>query len=245
MAAYASAHRQWTPEELAALTTEKGFRLRGAETSRLDTFVDAAFAFVLTLLVISFDEIPSDYEEMVTAIKRIPAFAVSFALLMLFWIEHRQWSRRYGFENGTTVGLSLALIFVVLVYVYPLRSIAESMFSAFTGGYLAASFSIETVDQLRGLFVFYSAGFCAMSLILRQLLRAALQAQAALRLDAYEVVWTTVNMRIWTLCTLAGAASILLALTMPPGLAALAGYVYWLLGPSIGWLVWRANRTPT
>ncbi len=165
MTTHAIAGKQWTETELDSLTVENQFRLRGLEVTRLDTFIDAAFAFVLTLLVISFDEIPSTYAEMLAAVKRIPAFAASFAILMSFWLAHRRWSRRYGLENSRTILLSLALVLVVLVYVYPLRTIFESMFSGLSGGYLSSSFRIESTDELRGILVFYSVGFFAMSLL--------------------------------------------------------------------------------
>ena len=162
MNTHATAGRQWTETELDSLTVETEFRLRGLEVTRLDTFIDAAFAFVLTLLVISFDEIPSNHAEMLAAVKRIPGFAASFAILMMFWLQHRRWSRRYGLENYKTISLSLALIFVVLVYVYPLRMVFEGMFASLSGGYLSPSLRIETYDELRTLFVFYSVGFFAM-----------------------------------------------------------------------------------
>ena len=60
MNTHATANKLWTEKELEGLTVEDRFRLRGLEVTRLDTFVDAAFAFVLTLLVISFDAIPSN-----------------------------------------------------------------------------------------------------------------------------------------------------------------------------------------
>ena len=52
----------------------ESFRDRGGETTRIEAFVDAAFAFALTLLVISFDEIPESYEQLVDALKGVPAF---------------------------------------------------------------------------------------------------------------------------------------------------------------------------
>jgi hypothetical protein len=38
------------PENLDALPRLGGFRLRGLEMNRLETFIDAAFAFAVTLL---------------------------------------------------------------------------------------------------------------------------------------------------------------------------------------------------
>ncbi len=156
MNTHATAEKQWTQAALDSLAVEKRFRLRGLEVTRLDTFIDAAFAFVLTLLVISFDQIPSSNAEMIDAAKRVPAFAASFATLMLFWLEHRNWSRRYGLENSRTIGLSLALIFVVLVYVYPLRTLFEGMFFSLSDGFFPASFQIESFADLRTMFVTYS-----------------------------------------------------------------------------------------
>lgn len=187
MNTHASAAKHWTEEELDGLTVENQFRLRGLEVTRLDTFVDAAFAFVLTLLVISFDEIPETFPEMLEAAKRIPGFAASFAVLMMFWLQHRRWSRRYGLENFATILQSLTLIFVVLVYVYPLRMIFEGMFANLSGNWLPTSYQIETYNELRMIFVFYSVGFLAMSLLVSQLYRTAQQSANLLALNQVEL----------------------------------------------------------
>ena len=212
--------------QLDSLTVEDQFRLRGLEVTRLDTFIDAAFAFVLTLLVISFDAIPSSHAEMLVAVKRIPAFAASFAMLMMFWLQHRRWSRRYGLENSRTVFYSLALIFVVLVYVYPLRTIFEGMFSSLTGGYLPASFLVETYNELRMMFVFYSVGFFAMSLLISQLYRAAIHKSNSLALNKIEQRKTRLHMHAWTLAASLGLLSILLALFLPDAWVTASGYIY-------------------
>jgi hypothetical protein len=41
------------PPDLDALPRLNGFRLRGLEMTRLEAFVDAAFAFAVTMLVIA------------------------------------------------------------------------------------------------------------------------------------------------------------------------------------------------
>jgi hypothetical protein len=80
-------------ENLGALSKIDGFRLRGLEMTRIETFTDALFAFALTLLVVSLD-IPSSYGELTDALRGIPAFALSATLLMVFWSGHHTWSRR-------------------------------------------------------------------------------------------------------------------------------------------------------
>ena len=228
----ATAGRQWTEAELDSLTVESQFRLRGLEVTRLDTFFDAAFAFVLTLLVISFAALPSNYTEMLVALERIPGFAFSFAVLMMFWLEHRRWSRRYGLENLKTILLSLALIFVVLLYVYPLRMIFEGMFSGLSGGYLPSSYRIESYDELRMMFVFYSVGFLAMSLLISQLYRTAMRSSSLLALNQIELRKTRIHTHASALAASFGLLSILLALVVPDAWVEVAGYVYFALFPA-------------
>jgi uncharacterized membrane protein len=226
MTTHATSGKQWTESELASLPVEHHFRLRGLEVSRLDTFIDAAFAFVLTLLVISFDEIPSNFADMVDAMKRIPAFAFSFAALMMFWLAHRRWSRRYGVEDSGTIPVSLAVIFVVLVYVYPLRTISEGLFADLSGGYFPSSFRISNDDELRGVLVFFSAGFLTLSLLFNQLYRVTLPHSTSLALNEIELRLTRVNMHAWAVAASFGLVSILLALTVPDSWIPVAGYLY-------------------
>ncbi len=233
MSTHATAGKRWTDEELQRLTVENHFRLRGLEVTRLDTFVDAAFAFVLTLLVISFDEIPSSIAEMLAAVRRIPGFAASFAVLMWFWLQHRMWSRRYGLENSKTVLLSLTLIFVVLVYVYPLRMVFEGMFSNLTGGFLPTSYAIDSYDDLRVMFVFYSVGFFAMSLLVGQLYRLAMHSATPLGLNAMEQRKTRIQIQVWTIAACGALLSIVVALTFHGAWVVTAGYMYFALFPAM------------
>lgn len=232
MTTHATASKQWTESELAGLAVENRFRLRGLEMTRLETFIDAAFAFALTLLVISFDEIPSSTEEMIAAVKRIPAFAASFATLMMFWLQHRRWSRRYGLENLTTVTYSLVFIFVVLVYVYPLRMIFEGMFSQLTGDFLPYSLAIESYTDLRVIFISYSGGFLALSLIICVLYRAALKNATSLALNSFELRRTRVDMQIWGVAAGFGVVSILFAVVLQGSWIVLAGYMYFVFFPA-------------
>ncbi len=128
---------------------------------------------MLTLLVISFDEIPSNFTEILAAVKRIPGFAASFAVLMMFWLQHRLWSRWYGLENSRTILYSLALIFVMLVYVYPLRMIFEGLFSGILFRIAmqnSKSLGLNQVEQQRSRNHVHTwaiaAGFGALSILL-------------------------------------------------------------------------------
>ena len=51
---------------------ELGFRRRGDRTTRLEAFVDAAFAFALSLMVIAVGSVPRSPEELSLALKGVP-----------------------------------------------------------------------------------------------------------------------------------------------------------------------------
>src|SRR5438477_11324179 len=109
------------PADLDALPRLRGFRLRGMQMTRLETFIDAAFAFGITMLVIAAQQIPDDIETLLAAFKNVPAFVASIVVLGIFWRGHWLWSRRYGLEDGISIFVSWAMIVTILIYVYPLK----------------------------------------------------------------------------------------------------------------------------
>ena len=48
------------PADLDSLPRLHGFRLRGMQMTRLETFMDAAFAFAISMLVIAAQQIPDN-----------------------------------------------------------------------------------------------------------------------------------------------------------------------------------------
>lgn len=217
---------------LEELPVRDGFRLRGTAPTRIETFTDAAFAFALTLLVVSLD-VPSSYAQLVEALRGVPAFALSALLLVMFWWGHLTWGRRYGLEDGPAVVLSCLLVFTVLVYVYPLRFVFQSMMAYF--GYVLGldlggrSIAIEST-QVNRLFVIYGAGFCAMCGSLLLLNLHAWRQRDALSLDALERFDTRSEIVAWAMVGGAGVLSVLVALLVPARWAGLPGWCYALLG---------------
>ena len=210
-----------------------GFRLRGLETTRLETFVDAAFAFAVTLLVISIDAVPTSVSQLLLVLEDVPAFALSFLQLALFWYAHWTWSRRYGLEDFTSVVLSLALVFVVLVYVYPLRVMFSLLVAWISGGELGRA-ALQDFSELNLVFLIYGIGFCLMSLVIALLYHHALRTADALELDDLEVLETRGEREVMLILATVGAASLLLAVMVPPGPLALPGWIYMAIPVATG-----------
>lgn len=220
--------KEWTDEMLAELPLSGGVRQRGLEMTRLETFCDAAFAFAVTILVISSGGVPGSYRELITALKDVPAFAASFASIAGFWLAHRSWSRRYGLEDGPATILSLMMVFVMLVYVYPLKMMFSAFASYASGGWLPTSFVMEKVGDMLGLFVIYGLGFAAQTGMLAALHAHALRAPG-LHLDAMERLRTRQKIEIFAVLGGTGLASALFAAVMPDRVAVFAGFLYMTL----------------
>lgn len=175
----------------------------GASTQRLDNFTDAAFAFAVSLLVIGGAGAPATFDQLTNALGEIPAFAFGFAIITLFWTGHVRWRRLRGDGNQTSLLLTLLLVFLVLIYIQPLRAMAAATGLWFTGqgdGFRGS---------LSGLFAVYGTGFVAMALTM-----------AALFLEAFRQELTPQQKRtvkgeriVWLILAATGIVSIAVSTT--------------------------------
>ena len=232
-------------EFLAQCPVEGGFRLRGENMTRIEVFIDAAFAFAVTMLVISFDRIPQSFDEIVVAIKGIPGFIVAVIQLVWIWHTHSQWSERYGLRDARTVSLSTALLIVVLIYIYPMRIMLSGMFSWISDGYLPGNFQLRSTDELASMFVFLGCGFVAFCVVFLLMYRHAIVRKSELRLNEFEIYKTETSALIWSGSAVIGVISIVFALTFSPGWLPFAGFGYALLGAWIPMaMMYRARSQP-
>lgn len=210
-----------------------GFRRRGGEVTRLEAFVDAAFAFAVTLLVISVDSIPDSIAALALALKGVPAFAASFVMIAMFWNAHANWSRRFGLDDGISKVLSLALVFLVLVYVYPLRIQFGVLFGWISGGWLPLPIEIDSVADLGFMFLVYGAAFATMSLCLLGLYVHAWRCRKAIGLDDAETAATAGEIGAYACFVVVGIVSIVLSMSIRDSRSAwvisLPGMAYFLL----------------
>jgi uncharacterized membrane protein len=196
---------------------------------RIDNFTDAAFAFAVSLLVIGGAGAPSDFSTLARALADIPAFAFGFAIVVLFWFAHVRWRRLRGEGDLRSLFLTLLLVFLVLIYIQPLRAMAAATAIFFTGQ--GGGFRGNVAD----LFAVYGTGFVLMSATL-----AALFADARRNPDLSPADHDKARREvgIWLIHAATGLASILLSLTRFGPFAAL---VYSTLPVSIV-LFLRRNR---
>lgn len=223
----------WSAEKLAALPQRNGFRLRGLEMTRLETFTDAAFAFATTLLVISLSGIPNSVDELVMALKGVPAFLASFASIAAIWYAHRLWSRRYGLEDGPAILFSLGLIFIMLVYVYPLKMVFSALFFWISGGWFPTNFALHSATDLPNLFVIYGFGFFGLTGAMWLLYMRALRLADSLGLNRLEQLRTQEEAVSHGVLAATGLASALFAWILPPAWAIWAGFTYTTLAISM------------
>jgi hypothetical protein len=164
---------------------------------------------------------------MMTAMRGFVPFAICFAQLVMIWLAHYRFSRRFGLEDPYTVFLNVVLLFLVLFYVYPLKFVFTMIFSQLTGN-----------DEMRGVGMYeagvlmriYSVGFTAVFSLFALMYTHAYRLRNELELNPVELLQTRLAIRENMIMVVAGAVSIALSFKNP----AWAGWWYFVLGPALG-----------
>lgn len=214
------------PADLDSLPRLRGFRLRGLEMTRLEAFIDAAFAFSVTMMVISVDRVPDNVNDLLAAFRNVPAFMASIAVLGLFWRGHWLWSRRFGLEDGVSIFISWLMLVTVLIYIYPLKVVFGGMWYLLSDRAVGQSISLHTAAQARALFAIFAIGFTAITVEILLLNLRAYYLRDALRLNERERVTARMEISGWALPAVIGLISLVLALTLPSGKILWSGWVY-------------------
>jgi uncharacterized membrane protein len=207
---------------------ERLFRWRGNEVTRVEGFTDAVFAFAVTLLVVAL-EVPHTFEGLMDVVRGFPAFVICFTLLMMFWNAHYRFHRRYGIESVFTRLVTMAIIVLVLFFVYPLKF----LFTLFTvqafGLDLHDAPQLENPHQGQVLYLIYGLGFAGVWGLYATLYAYALAKREELQLDAVETILTRdglgENLVYVAVCALSISLALITSISWLPGAA------YLLIGP--------------
>lgn len=217
---------------------------RERPNSRLEAFSDAVFGFSLTLLVVQL-ETPMTLADLRNTAGSFLPFALTFAMVAWIWYLHTQFFRRYPLDDAWTVFLNCALLFVVLFYVFPLKSLTLALVGQLT-------MDPATIPNLREMghplvMVIYSSGVVLVFGTFLLLHRRAWRKRDALGLDTFRLTELRFAARGHMISTGLGVTSLMLVWLMPaqPGWS---GIIYCLMGPLHGWngyLGRRANAALT
>jgi len=218
------------PANLDALPRLNGFRLRGLDMTRLETFIDAAFAFAITMLVIAGSQVPDDIDTLLRAFRNVPTFICCIAVLGIYWRGHWLWSRRYGLEDGVSILISWTLIVTILIFIYPLKAIFGAMWHFLSNGQVGQRFSLHTTEtQARMIFAIYALGLIGISAEILLLNLRAWQLREPLRLNARERLMTRGELTGWSIPVTVGIVSLVLSFVLPIEQIAWCGWVYFLM----------------
>ncbi len=231
------------PADLEALPRLRGFRLRGMEMTRLETFIDAAFAFAISMLVIAAQQIPDNIQALLAAFKNVPTFVCSIAVLGIFWRGHWLWSRRYGLEDGLSIFISWALLVTVLIFIYPLKAIFGAMWYLLSDGQVGQRLGPRTDAETRAIFAIYALGLIAIAAEILLLNLRAWHLREPLRLNACEKFITRWEIFGWSVPVTVGFISLALALTLPINQIDWSGWVYFSMAILVPLQrAWRQRR---
>lgn len=212
--------------------------IRYREVSRLEGFSDAVFGFALTLLVVQL-ETPMNQADLRNTAGSFVPFALTFAMVAWIWYLHNQFFRRYGLQDAYTAFVNSALLFVVLFYVFPLKSLTLALVGPLT----MDQSTIPNINEMGQVLVMtmYSSGVVMVFGAFLLLHLHAWRKRLELGLDASELIALRYGTRGHIISTALGVVSLILVALMPQQ-TAFAGILYGLMGPLHGWNGYQAGR---
>lgn len=203
---------------------------RRHDISRLEAFSDAVFAFALTLLVVSL-EVPKSYTELINLMSGFPAFACCFAVLVGIWYEHNLFFRRYGLQDGYTVLLNSVLLFVVMLYVYPLKFMFDSGFSHLFA-WAGQGVHPMSLSQLSRASAIYGLGFIAVFVMFALLYLHAYRKRQELGLTPLDIFKIKSFAGHHMVSATVGVVVVVIALAAPRNYAFISPMVFMLMWPA-------------
>ena len=206
------------------------FRHRASEILRIEALSDAVFAFSVSLLVASL-EVPQTFDELLVIVNGALPFFATVAILFMLWYQQYVFFRHYGLNDFKTIVLNLLYVAVILFYLYPLKFLFSFLLAWWTGMNLfpkAFGKTIITQEQFPNLIILFSVGYFVIWSLLYLMHKRALVFANELKLNSYEKLYTSREMRGAFLNAMIGVIAAVLPLI---NLAWLSGICYFLIAP--------------
>lgn len=211
-----------------------GFRQRGKEITRIEALSDAVFAFSISILIMSL-EVPQTFKELKHILQSFLPFVTTVCLVLLFWYHQNRFFRHYGLNDQKVTILNMALLLLVLFYVYPLKFLFSLLFSMvlpfdFFPKATTLGETVVTQQEFPQLVLIYSAGYAAIWFVFFLLYVHAWNRRGFLELSVFEARDTLrqrsgafINLMVGGLCALMASL----------GLPQVGGLCFLLLAPAL------------
>lgn len=203
---------------------------RGHEITRIEAFSDAVFAFAVTLLIMSL-EVPKNAEELLKALHFIIPFGVCFAITMTIWYNQNIFFRRYGLHDLVTIALNSTLMFLVLVYMFPLKFLIGSV--------MTREFVFDSKEQLVSIYSMYTGGFACFYFLFSMMYLNAYKKRALLKMTPIESFTTMTSVYSNLIITIVAIIAVVVALQGYINMN-YAGFVFFLIWPAM--TIFHARR---
>ncbi|KPP82747.1 MAG: Integral membrane protein [Oceanicaulis sp. HLUCCA04] len=212
------------------LRGEPHFKWRSPEVSRVENLSDIVFALVLTLAAAN--SVPASFDDLTNLWRNGLSMAACFALILSIWHTHHVFFRRYNLQDGWTVFLNAVLLCLILVFIYPLKFMADFFFNLFTGGFASTAEvqAVITVDQVAHLYLVYGIFYIAVQMVFVLLYSHALRLGDQIELDDTERSFTRYEIEVAAGTGLLTVLVIASAYLLPPPFGPMSGMAFFLIG---------------
>lgn len=184
--------------------------------SRLEALSDGVFGFAATLMVVDLGA----STELISFSEELPnflSFGVSFFVMMALWKLHYNFFRRTKHIDNWIITFNMVLLFTVLFYIFPVKSLLDSMLQQ-------KGMSMNDLSQL---FQIYSIGFSTMFLSFVFMYYRAFKKDQKIE-NPYVLLFYT---RHFSLFVLVGIFSAVMAYAKIGVQYGAPGFIYGILGP--------------
>lgn len=150
---------------------------------RIEAFSDAVFAFAVTLLVVSL-EVPKSVHELFHAMQGFVAFGICFLFLIILWIDHAAYFKHFAVNDNTMLFLNMLLLFIVLLYVYPMKFLFSTILNQAIWGDQEGA--LQSMTDLQNLLRIYGLGFLSVSVTFMLMYLHSARCRTRLALDSVD-----------------------------------------------------------